>query len=125
MARWPLQIPHFNFLDCFIYRHGVSAATFITVGVLTQGQQTPGYHNSRVTVFEHPNYDDNTIDNDIALLKLEVPIMAYSDYVRPVCMSKTLQEYSTYSSQPCYVIGWGALSSGGQYTILSLPSPSP
>ena len=96
----------------FFYRHQVSSTTTITLGKLDQRQNIPGItRSSTVRVFEHPQYNPNTIDNDIALLKLNNPVAEFNDYVRPVCMATTSNEFNEYSD--CHVVGWGALSQGG------------
>ncbi|XP_072045705.1 neurotrypsin-like [Amphiura filiformis] len=94
--------------------HEVDNPAFLTLGVRhwSDDTDTDGYHYTKVEVFEHENYDDNAINNDIALLKLEVPV-EFNDYRKPVCLSTTSDEYATYSNRACYVVGWGALSSGG------------
>ena len=67
-----------------------------------------------VTLYCHPNYDTETIDNDICLLKLDTPVI-YNDNIQPVCLGVTDQEVEVYPEGSCYVMGWGALEYGGQY----------
>ncbi|KAG7205829.1 hypothetical protein KM043_007770 [Ampulex compressa] len=52
----------------------------------------------------HPDYVDNGFINDIALLRLETPVV-FSDYVRPVC----LPQAEPRSGTMCTVTGWGQL----------------
>ncbi|XP_071952948.1 transmembrane protease serine 9-like [Antedon mediterranea] len=54
-------------------------------------------------VFTHPDYSDLTMDNDIALLRLEQAVV-FTDYVRPVCLS---DEPPYQEGQRCYISGWG------------------
>ncbi|XP_053317812.1 transmembrane protease serine 11C-like [Spea bombifrons] len=58
----------------------------------------------------HENYTMLTQRNDIALLKLSVPLN-FTKYVRPVCLPETSDVFPDNSS--CYVTGWGALKEGG------------
>jgi len=60
-------------------------------------------------VIEHPDYDPDTMDSDIAILKLKQKIN-YSDKVRPVCVTDKTPEKNTV----CTAAGWGTLTSGGQ-----------
>ncbi|XP_042892757.1 proclotting enzyme-like [Penaeus japonicus] len=64
-------------------------------------------HAIRRTVL-HPNYEDETVDNDIALLEVE-PI-EFSDRVMPVCLPEQKDDYDDVSAT---VTGWGTLSEGG------------
>ncbi|XP_078039351.1 uncharacterized protein LOC144471309 isoform X2 [Augochlora pura] len=52
----------------------------------------------------HPEYIDNGFINDIAMLRLEKPVI-FSDYVRPIC----LPEAEPKSGTMCTVTGWGQL----------------
>ncbi|XP_031830880.2 uncharacterized protein LOC116426286 [Nomia melanderi] len=52
----------------------------------------------------HPEYIDNGFINDIAMLRLEKPVI-FSDYVRPVCLPETEPKSGTM----CTVTGWGQL----------------
>ncbi|XP_033331814.2 uncharacterized protein LOC117223567 [Megalopta genalis] len=52
----------------------------------------------------HPEYIDNGFINDVAMLRLEKPVI-FSDYVRPIC----LPEAEPKSGTMCTVTGWGQL----------------
>ncbi|KAG8034983.1 hypothetical protein G9C98_005405 [Cotesia typhae] len=52
----------------------------------------------------HPEYIDSGFINDVALLRLERPVI-FSDYVRPVC----LPDSEPKSGTTCTVTGWGQL----------------
>jgi len=58
----------------------------------------------------HPEYNSKTVDNDIALIELAVPLnfSAYSNsrLVRPVCIPTTSEE-EFYVSKTGVVSGWG------------------
>ncbi|XP_046883716.1 elastase-1-like isoform X2 [Hypomesus transpacificus] len=60
----------------------------------------------------HPDWNDNCVScgNDIALLKLERSA-TINDRVQVACLPKS--DAVLAPNQPCYVTGWGRLSSGG------------
>ncbi|PIK42347.1 putative low-density lipoprotein receptor-related protein 4, partial [Apostichopus japonicus] len=37
--------------------------------------------------YVHENFDSETFNNDIALIKLATPLSRYSDYIRPICLA--------------------------------------
>ncbi|XP_065221061.1 venom protease-like [Planococcus citri] len=57
----------------------------------------------------HPNYTDNPIANDIALLRLKNPVI-FDRTVRPICILSGLQYKSDefYSNKLPFIAGWGA-----------------
>lgn len=59
----------------------------------------------------HPKYDVNTVDNDIALLKLSETV-EYSNGVQPVCLPCSATP-AALQGQNGTVTGWGTTSSGG------------
>ncbi|KAK0150637.1 Chymotrypsin-like elastase family member 3B [Merluccius polli] len=77
----------------------------------------------------HPKWNDNCVScgNDIALLKLEKSAVL-NDKVQLACLPQQGAELA--NNQPCYVTGWGRLSSGGprattlQQALLPVVEPS-
>uniref|UniRef100_A0A8D3B1V1 Peptidase S1 domain-containing protein n=1 Tax=Scophthalmus maximus TaxID=52904 RepID=A0A8D3B1V1_SCOMX len=63
----------------------------------------------------HPNYDSDTNNNDIALLRLSSPVK-FTDYIRPVCLAASGSVFN--NGTDCWVTGWGAVKEGE-----SLPLP--
>uniref|UniRef100_A0A3B5BNQ2 Suppression of tumorigenicity 14 n=1 Tax=Stegastes partitus TaxID=144197 RepID=A0A3B5BNQ2_9TELE len=61
-------------------------------------------------VISHPNYNDYTFDNDIALMELESPV-TYSDYIQPICLPAAQHDFPTGST--VWITGWGAKREGG------------
>ena len=56
----------------------------------------------------HENYDPQTVDNDVALLKLKKPITFPSDNsIAPVCMPEAGNDFTGYDA---IVTGWGTTS---------------
>ncbi|KAJ3656601.1 hypothetical protein Zmor_015669 [Zophobas morio] len=65
----------------------------------------------RVTVatsesFPHPEFDPLTLQNDVGLIKLRLPI-EYSDYIRQI---RFLPTYRLQDAAPTIAIGWGQTS---------------
>jgi len=62
-------------------------------------------------VISHPKYNSRTLDNDIALLRLESPIIFKSDnLIAPVCMPEAV---NLFDDVPATITGWGTTSAGG------------
>uniref|UniRef100_A0A3B3ZCQ1 pancreatic elastase II n=1 Tax=Periophthalmus magnuspinnatus TaxID=409849 RepID=A0A3B3ZCQ1_9GOBI len=70
---------------------------------------------SLASTIKHPKYNDHMSRNDIALLKLERPV-TFSDTIKPAC----LPEEGTVlpNGTPCYVTGWGRLTTSGPGAII-------
>lgn len=60
---------------------------------------------SRVAdTFQHPDYNDKTINNDVALLKLKHPF-TFNQHVQPACLPEPTDELKINSR--AIIIGWG------------------
>ena len=57
---------------------------------------------SDVTI--HPNYEVYYLGDDIALFTLATPV-AFTDYIRPICLADEADVFPT--SSICYATGWG------------------
>lgn len=57
----------------------------------------------------HPEYDNKTLVNDVAVLQLRSPV-EFDDFVRPACIASSTPETNHYSE--CMVAGWGSLPAG-------------
>ncbi|XP_077448648.1 transmembrane protease serine 2 [Stigmatopora argus] len=62
-------------------------------------------------IISHEDYDPETNNNDIALLKLKTPL-TFSETVKPVCLPNMGMEFS--AGQPAWITGWGALRTSGR-----------
>ncbi|XP_039991608.1 tryptase [Xiphias gladius] len=72
-------------------------------------QSGPNVHEVNRTVSQiivHPDYNNTYLNNDIALMKLRSPV-AFTDYIRPVCLASSASQF--YNSTPCWATGWGRL----------------
>ena len=55
----------------------------------------------------HPDFDENTYDNDIAVIKLQTPISSFTDKIQPTCLLRSKKVYDESNSY--LVAGWGAI----------------
>ncbi|CAL4202489.1 unnamed protein product, partial [Meganyctiphanes norvegica] len=90
---------------------------------------TSGESNIRETVniaqiISNPNYNSNTMENDVALLKLSQPLTFGSDNkVAPICPPEA---GNLYTNIDALVTGWGTTESGGDVsdTLLEVTVPT-
>lgn len=68
-------------------------------------------------VFTHPKWNPQTIDYDIALIKLATPAKL-SRTVSPVCLGETRDHF--YSGELCVTTGWGKTRYNGTCRQLDL-----
>jgi len=73
-------------------------------------------------IISHENYSPNTMQNDVALLRLSRPI-TFSSKVAPVCPPEANNLYSNINA---VVTGWGTTASGGSLsdTLLEVTVPT-
>ena len=66
--------------------------------------------NSIFQIISHESYDSDTMDNDMALLKLETPFDFPDDNtIAPICLPNS---GDTFLGDSAIVTGWGTTSSG-------------
>nr|XP_029732610.1 testisin-like [Aedes albopictus] len=57
-------------------------------------------------IIRHDEYEKDTFENDIALLKLS-SIIAFTSYIQPVCLWQGDSQLNKITSKIGYVVGWG------------------
>ncbi|KAM9745016.1 LOW QUALITY PROTEIN: serine protease 33-like [Menidia menidia] len=80
-----------------------------------QGSNPNAVSRTVSRVINHPNYNDDTSDNDICLLQLSDTV-DFTDHIRPVCLAASGSQFS--EGQNSWVTGWGNIRNG-----VSLPPP--
>ncbi|NXO66736.1 TMPS2 protease, partial [Phainopepla nitens] len=83
----------------------------VYAGILNQDEMflRSGYRVQQI--ISHPDYDTDSKDNDVALMKLETPL-SFSETVRPVCLPNPGMMFQP--NQQCWISGWGAEYQGGK-----------
>uniref|UniRef100_A0A8C8STL1 Transmembrane protease serine 2 n=1 Tax=Pelusios castaneus TaxID=367368 RepID=A0A8C8STL1_9SAUR len=83
----------------------------VYAGILTQ-KETKDRSGYRVQkIISHPNYDSESKNNDIALMKLQTTL-SFTDAVGPVCLPNPGMMFQP--NQECWISGWGAEQVGGK-----------
>eukprot|EP00058_Branchiostoma_floridae_P028489 XP_002613980.1 hypothetical protein BRAFLDRAFT_118458 [Branchiostoma floridae] len=77
-------------------------------------------------IIVHPNFNGETYESDIALLKLSGPEVTFTEHILPICLPEVLDARRLVrSGQIGTVTGWGAMEDGGPYSTtlmrVSLP----
>ncbi|XP_025055588.1 chymotrypsinogen A-like isoform X1 [Alligator sinensis] len=84
---------------------GVTTSNVVVLGEHDRGSSTEQVQKLAVKkVFTHPKWNPQTIDYDIALIKLATPAKV-SRTVSPVCLGETRDHF--YSGELCVTTGWG------------------
>ncbi|NWY05021.1 TMPS2 protease, partial [Nothoprocta ornata] len=83
----------------------------VYAGILNQKDMIfiNGYNVQKV--ISHPDYDADSKDNDVALMKLETPL-TFNDNIRAVCLPNPGMMFQP--NQECWISGWGAEAEGGK-----------
>ncbi|NXR84247.1 TMPS2 protease, partial [Pycnonotus jocosus] len=83
----------------------------VYAGILNQDEMLikSGYKVQKI--ISHPDYDTDSKDNDVALMKLETAL-SFTENVRPVCLPNPGMMFQ--SNQQCWISGWGAEYQGGK-----------
>ncbi|XP_077581728.1 anionic trypsin-2-like [Stigmatopora nigra] len=66
-------------------------------------------------IIPHPDFNSQTLDNDIALIRISSPV-TFTDYIRPVCLAAPDSDVADGTN--VWITGWGTIGSDE-----SLPSP--
>ncbi|XP_059208094.1 transmembrane protease serine 2-like [Centropristis striata] len=101
---WILSAAH-----CFQHDSGPESWT-VRSGDVSLSKMRLKDGNTVNKIITHQQYNQETHDNDIALLKLDTPL-TFSRTVRPVCLPNMGVDLS--AGQRAWITGWGALSTAG------------
>ncbi len=64
----------------------------------------------------HPDYNDVTLDRDIALIELEGRVPVYTDYIKPICLpNESTSKKLLVPGKTARVAGWGQIIEDGAY----------
>ncbi|KAI2805029.1 hypothetical protein BLOT_004018 [Blomia tropicalis] len=86
----------------------------VLVGAHTLGSSGKYFKVERV--IPHENYDQNYMQNDIALFRLSTPInfSQMGNTARPICLPSSSMIMKSFVGQISTVVGWGTTREGGQ-----------
>ena len=97
-----------------------SQDTIICLHIFTNMIHTNMIHTNMIQIFTYiykyvclhifTEYNDNTLQYDIALLRLASPTF-YTSYIQPACMP--LQGVDIPVGTECVITGWGNVQEGG------------
>ena len=95
-------------------RYGGKADDYeVVVGQHSRVESESSKRTHRIEeIIMHPKYDKPTTNNDIALLKLKIPIR-FNKNVTPIC----LPEKDVTGDTLCVSTGWGATKSKNQLVV--------
>merc|ERR1719423_589765 len=100
--------------------HCTAGSSASSISVLVGEHRIDDNSFTRVSlskITDHPDYNDNTLDNDYSILTLAQPVK-FSTTVAPACLPA--DNSKDFAGEMATVSGWGTLSSGGnQPTVLN------
>lgn len=84
----------------------------VYLGRLTQDSINNNEESKTVSrVIPHPDYDENTFDNDICLLQLSSEVN-FTNFIVPVCLAAAGSTFN--AGTDVWVTGWGNIQFGGE-----------
>ncbi|MEM9304306.1 MAG: serine protease, partial [Pseudomonadota bacterium] len=103
---WVLTAAH-----CVIGESAGGSAFSVWVGGNDLRRESQGFRRDVAQIVMHPNYNDNTLRNDIALLRLSSSVPGE---IAPVTLATSaVMGGAAAPNQPATASGWGTLSEGG------------
>ena len=68
-------------------------------------------------IITHENFDPESFDRDIALIRLKQPLPQFTDYIRPICLPPGWLARSLFTpGNEGRVTGWGQITETGPFT---------
>lgn len=110
---WPPHPSHCFSTAClrFFYAtsKSVTVGTDVIGGDVTLSTVSPNRQSRKVVqVISHPSYRVDQTPYDIALVRLNLPLVM-TDYVQPACLTTEAEETDLFGSNVCRVAGWGVI----------------
>lgn len=69
-------------------------------------------------IYKHEHFDSVNFNNDIALIRLTIPLASYNDYIRPICLpNRTKDREIMVDGTIGRVNGWGSVVDRGLSSI--------
>ncbi|XP_054659125.1 transmembrane protease serine 5 [Grus americana] len=87
-----------------VHRQLQASSWLVFTGIITRASVRQEDGVSVKKIIYHPLYNDHSLDYDIALMKLQVPLN-FSDAIRAVCLPPSQQDL--FQGTQCWVSGWG------------------
>ncbi|XP_066190739.1 transmembrane protease serine 5-like [Sylvia atricapilla] len=87
-----------------VHRQLPAPAWLVFAGIVTHGSAQPQAGVPVREIIPHPLYSPSSLDYDIALLRLRVPLN-FSGAIRAVCLPPSGRDL--LQGTPCWVSGWG------------------
>ncbi|KAK1797993.1 hypothetical protein P4O66_000749 [Electrophorus voltai] len=114
-ARKPVSIDGGTPYNLLPHRYTASQVTVYLGTETLHGTNMNQVFRSVTSVTIHPNYDANTVNNDLALLQLSSTV-TFTPYITPICLAASGSTF--FNGTLSWVTGWGNIATGA-----SLPSP--
>ncbi|XP_058712834.1 transmembrane protease serine 5 [Poecile atricapillus] len=92
-----------------VHRQLPAPAWQVFAGIVTQGSLKPEAGVPVRDIVPHPLYNESSLDYDIALMRLQVPLN-FSGAIRAVCLPPSPQDL--LPGTQCWVSGWGYTTPG-------------
>ncbi|XP_032888193.1 suppressor of tumorigenicity 14 protein homolog [Amblyraja radiata] len=112
---WLLSASH-CFQDAESYRYSDRQLWRVYIGAHSLGFTDNDVERRLIKrLIIHEQFDNVTMDYDIALLELSSSVK-YTSFIQPVCLPSPLHVFP--ANQRCYVTGWGLLQEGGHLPVI-------
>lgn len=104
-----------NAISTLIFRPALDV--IVNLGMTNLSQYDCNEQKRRISkTINHPRYNSNTKNNDIALLQLNAPV-TFTNFVMPVCLAATNSDFPPKTK--VWVTGWGDIHYNGERSTAS------